>query len=215
MNKPIAMDLKVILKKALPKAMSYSQYRELVDELVKSGDTTGETKTEAYIGYTQLNSRRMRRWEKTLKLDQAQVDQIQAFSDSAIWLVLTESWCGDAAPSLPVMDKIASLNPGVVMKVLLRDEHPELMDRFLTAGARSIPKLIMLDKDTLEVLVEWGPRPAKATAMVEAYKQEHGKLSPEFREELQNWYNKDKGKNTLDELIQLLALKEVGNGSDL
>lgn len=209
------MNLKAILKNALPKAMSYSQYRKLVDELVQSGDTTGDTKTEAYIGYTQLNSRRMKRWEKTLKLDQAQLNQIQAFSDNAIWLILTESWCGDAAPSLPVMDKIASLNPGVVMKVLLRDEHPELMDRFLTSGARSIPKLIMLHKDTLEVLGEWGPRPAKAAAMVEAYKQEHGKLSPEFREELQIWYNKDKGKNTLDELIQLLALKEVGNGSDL
>ena len=132
------MNLKEILKNALPKTMTYDQYRNLVDELVQSEDTTGETKTEDYIGYTQLNSRRMRRWDKTLKLDQGQLDEIQAFNEEVIWLVLTESWCGDAAPSIPAMAKIASLNPGITMKVLLRDEHPELMDRFLTAGARTL-----------------------------------------------------------------------------
>lgn len=210
LNKRIAR----LLKEALPHASSYEDYRNLVSKLAESGDTTGE-KTESYIGYTLLNNRRMKRWDKTLRLSEEQEQTAKAFSSKVIWLVLTESWCGDAAPTLPAMNKIASLNQGIDLKILLRDEHPELMDHFLTNGVRSIPKLIVLDSDSLEVLGEWGPRPAVAARMVQDYKQEHGKLSAAFREDLQNWYNKDKGQHTLNELTELLTLENVSNGSNL
>ena len=36
--------------------------------------------------------------------------------------------------------------------------------------------------------------------MVEAYKKEHGKLTPEFKEDLQKWYNQDKGQSILSDL---------------
>ncbi|MDX1315180.1 MAG: thioredoxin family protein [Eudoraea sp.] len=207
-------EIQKIIGEALPKATTYEQYRNLVSELAENKDTTGE-KTESYINYTLLNNRRMKRWDKTLRLSEEQENTIRDFKKDAIWLVLTESWCGDAAPTIPAMNKIAGLNPNLTLKVLLRDEHSELMDHFLTNGARSIPKLIMLDADTLEVLGNWGPRPAIAAKMVADYKREHGKLTSEFREELQNWYNKDKGQETLKELIALLALEDVSNGANL
>ena len=157
----------------------------------------------------------MKRWDKTLTLTDQQEKIIRAFNRKVIWLVLTESWCGDAAPTIPVMNKVASLNQNIELKVLLRDEHDRLMDHFLTNGARSIPKLIMLDSASLEVTGEWGPRPATAARMVVDYKQEHGKLTAEFREDLQIWYNRDKGQETLKELISLLTLEDVGNGANL
>ncbi|MEL6989636.1 MAG: thioredoxin family protein, partial [Bacteroidota bacterium] len=40
---------------------------------------------------------------------------------------------------------------------------------------------------------------------VEDYKKEHGSLTPEFKQELQVWYNKDKGQNTAQDLIELLS----------
>lgn len=214
MDSGIKKDLKSIIKEALPQATGYEDYRNLVAELAQSGDTTGD-KTESYINYTLLNNRRMKRWDKTLRLSEEQENIIKAFNRRAIWLVLTESWCGDAAPTMPAMNKIAGLNRNIEMKVLLRDEHPELMDHFLTNGARSIPKLIMLDAGSLEVMGEWGPRPAVAARMVADYKREHGKLTAEFREDLQNWYNQDKGQETLKELINLLALVNVGNRANL
>lgn len=215
MEKGVKNRVHDLLRNAIPKAMSYEDYRKLVDQLAADGDTTGDTKSASLIGYTQLNSRRMKRWDKTLKFSQEQIERIQAFDGQVLWLVLTESWCGDAAPSMPVMHKMASLNPGITYRVLLRDEHPELMDHFLTDGARAIPKLIMLDQATLEVLGEWGSRPGVAAEKVRAFKAENGQLSPEFKEDLQLWYNKDKGYHTVEDLIGLLALKEVGDGPDL
>ena len=207
--------VKDLVGQAIPGAMSYKEYRRLVEDLANNEDTTGESKTESLINYTKLNNRRMKRWDKTLKFSQAEIEQIQADKGELTWLVLTESWCGDAAPSLPVMNKIAELHSGITLKIILRDEHPELMDHFLTAGNRSIPKLIVFDEHSQKVLGEWGPRPSKATAMVEAFKKEHGTLTAEFKEELQGWYNKDKGADTIRDLMGLLALKDVGNSPDL
>ena len=113
------------------------------------------------------------------------------------------------------MNKIAELHPGITLKIVFRDEQPQLMDHFLTAGTRSIPKLIMIDEPTQKVVGTWGPRSSKATAMVEAFKKEHGTLTAEFKEELQGWYNKDKGVDVTEDLIALLALKDVSDGSDL
>ena len=215
MNTKVKAQVQDLIQHVLPQAMSYKAYRSFVEDLVNAGDTTGENKSEALINYTQLNNRRMKRWDKTLKFNEAQMQQIGAFKGKVTWLVLTESWCGDAAPSLPVMHKIAELHPGITLKIILRDEHPELMDHFLTAGARSIPKLIMVDEHTQNVLGEWGSRPSKAKAMVEAFKKEHGTLTAEFKEELQVWYNRDKGQNAIEDLLELLTLKNVSNGSDL
>ena len=214
MQTGIKKDIQKIIRKSLPFASSYEEYRNLVSELAQSGDTTGE-KTESYIAYTLLNNKRMKRWDKTLRITDEQEKAIKSFGGQVVWLVLTESWCGDAAPTLPAMNKIASLNQNIELKVLLRDENKELMDHFLTNEARSIPKLIMLDPKTLDIIEDWGPRPATAAKMVRDYKEEHGKLTAEFREDLQNWYNKDKGQEIMKELINLLTLENIGNGPNL
>ena len=88
-------------------------------------------------------------------------------------------------------------------KVVLRDENLDLMNAFLTNGSMSIPKLIVIDNDTNEIS-SWGPRPSIATQMVNDYKKEHGALTPEFKEDLQLWYNKDKSQNVIENLQQLI-----------
>ena len=195
-----------LIKESLQKAMSYPEYRALVTQLAENGKSTGPEQTEALTDYTQLNDRRMKRWDKTLKFSEEAVAQIIAVKHKVIWLVLTESWCGDASPALPVMHKITELNPNISLKIVLRDENLDLMNRFLTNGAMSIPKLITVN-DTGETFDEWGPRSKAATALVVAYKNEHGKLTPEFKQDLQVWYNKDKGKSVLKDLLASLLLK--------
>lgn len=192
---------------SLPEAVDYDSYRKMVHELASQGQTTGPNKTEALIEYTQLNDRRMKRWDKTLKITEEDQERIVSIDKKITFLVLTESWCGDAAPAMPVMNKIASLNPNISFKVLLRDEHTALMEQFLTNGGMSIPKLIVFDEEQTEVLGSWGPRPSKATALAEAYKEVHGTLTPEFKQDLQVWYNKDKGQNTVADILQLLPLE--------
>ena len=195
------------IQRALEFGMTYGEYRELVQELAIRNSNTGPEKTEALANYTQLNTKRMDRWDKTLRIPNEVIAHVKALKQKMTWLVLTESWCGDASPSLPVMNKLAELTPNLDLKIVLRDEYPELMDLFLTNGTRSIPKLIVLDSSTQKVLGEWGPRSSEATKMVLDYKAEHGKLTPEFKQQLQVFYNKDKGQNILRDLAELFSLE--------
>lgn len=202
-----ARSVSEIIQKTIDKAMNYTEYRSLVHELAATNANSGAIQTDALINYTQLNDKRMKRWDKTLKISEAHKNQITRLKTKTTWLVLTESWCGDASPSLPVMNKLAELNPNIDLKIVLRDENLDLMNLFLTNGAQSIPKLIALDSKTHEVKGEWGPRPSIPTKMVIDYKAEHSKLTAEFKEDLQVWYNKDKGQNILNDLVSLLTLK--------
>lgn len=197
-------NLQNIIKDSLKKAISYQDYRALVKDLVVKESTTGNEKTEDLANYTMLNDRRMKRWDKTVKVDEAVKEKIANTNINQTWLVLTESWCGDAAHIMPVINKVAELNNTIDFKVVLRDENLDLMNQFLTNGGQSIPKLILIDNATNEVVNTFGPRPSEATKLVLDYKAKHGKLTSEFKEDLQGWYNKDKGQNAISDLVSLL-----------
>ncbi len=196
-----------LIQESLPRTLSYKEYRAKVSELAAEGKSTGPKQTEALANYTLLNDKRMRRFDKTLKIDAESTALISAIEKKITFLVLTESWCGDAAPTLPVMNKIADLNVNISLKILLRDENLELMGHFLTQGTLSIPKLIIIDEVTGEVLGDWGPRPSTATEMVQEFKESFGALTSEFKQDLQVWYNKDKGITTLRDILASLPLK--------
>ncbi|WP_276168229.1 thioredoxin family protein [Zobellia alginiliquefaciens] len=196
-----------LIEKALSQAVSYIDYRAMVNQLALEGRSTGPVQTEALANYTMLNDRRMKRFDKTVKVS-AEAEATIAKLDKKIQLiVLTESWCGDAAPALPVINKVAQLNDNIDFKVVLRDENVDLMNQFLTNGGMSIPKLIFWDEENQEVLADWGPRPEPAAKLVADHKEKHGQLLPEIKEEIQQWYNKDKGQTTLKELLTRLPLE--------
>ena len=199
---------KALITQALEGSMSYQEYRDYVGKLVSEEKTSGATQSAEMVHYTLLNHQRMRRWDKKTTLGESDVSKLKKLDKPGIWLVLTESWCGDAAPVLPVLHAIAETTPMLDLRIALRDENSELMDRFLTDNARSIPKLLVLDSENqMEVEATWGPRPEVARKMVLDYKERHGKLDDEFRESLQIWYNQDKGKGITTEVMALLALK--------
>ena len=196
--------MKKIIEKSLKTAISYSGYRSLVKNLLIKGKSTGTEQSEDLTNYSMLNDRRMKRLDKTIKISEETIQEFQKVKQPQTWLVLTEGWCGDAAQNLPILDKIASDTSNIDLKIVLRDENLDLMDLFLTNGGRSIPKLIVLDKDN-NVLDFWGPRPTIATKMVTDYKEKNGILDPQFKQDLQVWYNKDKGKSVQKDFINLFA----------
>ncbi|PKP42293.1 MAG: thioredoxin family protein [Bacteroidetes bacterium HGW-Bacteroidetes-13] len=197
-------ELNCTIEKSLERSMSYNEYRALIQQLLEENKSTGNTQSESLLNYSQLNDRRMHRWDKTLRVPEEIEQEVSKFDKEITWLVISESWCGDAAHVLPVINKIAELNSNIRLRIVIRDENMDLMDQFLTNGSQSIPKLIVLEKSTLEVLSTWGPRPSEATKMVEDYKKEHGSLDAAFKEDLQMWYNKDKGINIMKDLVSLL-----------
>ena len=192
------------IQESIQNAMSYEAYKKLVSQMTAKGLSTGAEQSEALSNYTMLNERRMERWDKVLKVSDSIREKVESFQGNITWLVLTESWCGDAAHAIPVIGKLASLNDGIVFKLVLRDENDALMQRYLTNGGRAIPKLLVIDNTTGEVVNTWGPRPSVATRMVAQFKKEHGTLTPEFKKDLQLWYNKDKGQTIAQDLSELL-----------
>ena len=187
----------------IEKSMTYEAYKQLVEDLLAEGKATGSIQSEAMKHYTELNMQRMHRVEKTIQILPEIKEQLPGVRRPQIWLVLSEGWCGDAAQSLPVMKALANLNPNIQMRVLLRDENPELMDRYLTGGiSRSIPKLISVDPETGTELFTWGPRP---TALQESFygMRSEGLTYDVIKEELQRWYNKERTVTIQRELTAL------------
>lgn len=193
-----------IILNSLKSAQSYTEYKEMVLQLIKEGKSTGLNQNDSLANFTKLNNQRMKRLDKQTKLSEKALTKTQGIHKDFTWLVLTESWCGDAAQTLPVINKFAEANEKIDLKVVLRDENEDLMNQFLTNGSKSIPKLIVLDNSSNKVVSSWGPRSERAAKMVSDYKEKHGKIDEQFKLDLQNWYNQDKGSHIEKELVDLI-----------
>src|SRR5690554_2397426 len=194
-----------ITPELIQESITYSQYRNLIDQLLAQGKTTGENHSEAMLNYTRMNVRRMDRWDKTAVVNAELQEKIAQIDAPQTWLVLTEAWCGDAAQSIPFMVKAASYSPLVDIRFILRDEHPDVMDAYLTNGGRSIPKLIALKNEDLAELFTWGPRPQVLQQKYLAYLEDSKGISQEdFIESIHLWYAKDKNANIDAEFLTLI-----------
>lgn len=112
-------------------------------------------------------------------------------------LVITEDWCGDAANSIPVLQRLVEATPSAALRILKRDEHLPVMDQYLTGTSRSIPIVIGLSADWRE-RGHWGPRPTELQAWVMANLQ----LPKDQRyAQARRWYAKDHGETTLREVF--------------
>ena len=182
---------------------NYKEFTDLVTELVADGKTTGPNQTDDKINFTKLNAQRMRRVVKTNKLDDNIIANLKNLPEQT-WWVITEAWCGDSAQTLPVIAKMAEASEGKVdLRIVLRDENPEVIDSYLTNGGRSIPRLIVRDNN--KDVFTWGPRPQLAQDLLLAWKANpNGRTHDEFEQELHTWYAKNRGVATVAEFSEEL-----------
>lgn len=197
--------MKTFVAQALFRSHSYPEYRKLMADLLKEGKSTAVEQTQERTHYSELNEARMHRLDKTIKITEENSAKLKTLNKSYLWIVLTESWCGDAAQILPILNKmVLEANQKIELKLALRDENTALMNHFLTNKAKAIPKLIIIDKATGSVVGDWGPRPQGAVDLIESYKEKFGIIDETAKTELQLWYLHDKGMSTQNEIIQLL-----------
>jgi len=196
--------MKNLIKDSVAKAMDYAQYNLLIKQLAGEGRTTGEQTTEK-IHFTKLNFSRIKRLDKTTEIEEKHIEAFKSLPEKQTWLVISEPWCGDAANTLPILNKIAQLSENIDLKVVLRDENPVLMEKFLTNGSRSIPIIVMVDED-FNVINHWGPRSKAAAQFVNDYKTHYGKIDAAFKEMLQVWYNNDKGVSVVNDILECIEV---------
>ena len=195
--------MKSIIQSALQNSYSYNEYRTLVSNLISEGKSTGHEQSADLLHYSELNEVRMKRLEKTLKLDLEVEKTIQNLKSKQTWLVISEGWCGDAAQILPIIKLMAAASENIDLKLVFRDENEELMNLFLTNGAKSIPKLLILDENS-DLINHWGPRPEAAKNLIIEFKAKHGIVDETAKIALQKWYLEDKGISTMKEIVAML-----------
>lgn len=204
-NPPVPAQPAVLTAERLETALSYAQYRQRIDNLMAVGQTTGETQSPELTAYAKLNIQRMERLDKKAELLPELREALEALTSKYAWVIITEGWCGDAAQIVPVLEKIAQASQGrISTHYLLRDENLDLMDRYLTNGGRSIPKVVVLHADTLTEVTHWGPRPAEAQDLFLETKAA-GATHEEFAEKLHGWYAQNKTQAIQQELLTLIS----------
>lgn len=182
----------------------FEEYLEFIKELVSKGLTSGPDQSEKNTHLTKLNFQRLKRVNRTLQLTDEIIEMTKNVQSEMLWVVIVESWCGDVPQNLPFMEAISSKSDKINLKIILRDENPEVMDQFLSNGTRSIPKMICIDPNTYEVAGTWGPRPAGAVDLVKTLIKDPEVTKEKRGEAVQRWYLENKGEQLQTEMYSLI-----------
>ena len=201
--------MKNSVAKALFNSCTYLEYKQTISDLLFEGKSTGNEQSEDLLQYSTLNEIRLRRLDKTINVPEEISKKLKSFENEYIWLVIAEGWCGDAAQILPILNKMALETDKVDLRIVFRDSNDELMSHFLTNGARAIPKLLIIDKQSGEVCNHWGPRPKGASDLIKNYKEQFGVVDTAAKTQLQLWYLHDKGLSVQNEVVEIMcSIKE-------
>jgi hypothetical protein len=192
---------------SIDRLFSWQEYLEFSRNLFDAqGRTTSESdtyNTTEILDYTKLNFARINRVNKQFDFSKNLENTISEIPTKWRWIMLAESWCGDVAQVGPVISQIAESSENIEFSVVLRDKNIGLMDKFLTNGGRSIPKLICLEPSTYQVIGSWGPRPQALQELLNIWSSEPLTLMQKA-EKLHKWYADDKTEHTQLELNEVL-----------
>ena len=153
---------------------------------------------EAYLEEVEKNRDLWHGLYERVRLPDDLLDEARSVTGSWHLLALSEDWCGDAVNTLPAIARLADA-AGWDLRVMSRDENPDLMDGHLTNGrSRSIPVVIVYDENFREI-GWWGPRPSTLQTWVMG--EGLAMPSPERYKVARRWYAKDRARTTLGELL--------------
>ena len=184
------------------KGITHNVYIDLLKDLLSEGRTTGLNQDDGIIEYAKLNIQRMERIYKTLVVKDELANKVKTITEKQTWICISEGWCGDAAQSIPLFERLAELNDNISFKIVLRDENLDLIDRNLTNGGRAIPIVIAIQNN--QEIWKWGPRPKSLQAIVNEFKQNPTVTYEELKTQLHTWYAKNKTVDQQNELIKLI-----------
>ncbi len=182
--------------------MHFEEYQAYFNNILASAQPAAPYDNTDYMDYTRLNWSRMNRWLKTGILTDALKTAVEAIQHPQHWIIITEPWCGDAAHSVPFLQKAASLNNNITVSYELRDSEPFRINEYLTQGSKSIPKLIIRNEEGKD-LATWGPRPLDCQTLYNQLLTEKADFET-IKTKLQHWYNADGGKGVQEEVVALL-----------
>jgi hypothetical protein len=194
-------------KQYLDNALSYGEYLNLTRQLVDDKKTSGNEQSDEKIQFTALNLQRMSRLNKTAVITDEVKLLIGKIKQLINILVISETWCGDAAQQLPWLAKIAELNKLISLKIVLRDDNQDLMNQYLTNGNQSIPVTLFIDDENNEK-AKLTIRPSELIILFKHW-TEQGLKKEEKILNVHNWYSKNKGINLQSDIANILSKRII------
>lgn len=179
----------------LPGALTYEAYQQRWADKLAMPLQGMDKEARKYLFYSRYNWERQQRVLDAYEISPALIQAVQSLPAPQSWFVLTDDWCLDSAFALPVIQSAASAAGNTSLVLLPRDNHLGVMDRYLTNGARSIPKLVAFGPDG-EACFAWGPAPAELTALRLGW-QADGVPGAEISQRKLAWYE-DAGWDKID-----------------
>ena len=194
----------VISSSVLHQTISWPEYYAIAKGYIESDEKPELYRNEKMLRYTADNIRRMDHVLQAINIESKLYNLLTSMQTDLTWVVLTSPWCGDASQVVPVLYTIASCSERIAYRILMSDEHPEIMNAYLTDGSQSIPKLICLKTETLEELGTWGPRPAALQQIVLENKDRSDISFGAKVRMVHDWYANDKTQSIQEEFIDLV-----------
>ncbi|MFP7656144.1 thioredoxin family protein [Chryseobacterium proteolyticum] len=181
------------------KAINFEEYVRIGRQRLETPDNQHDID---YKQYYELGLQRMDRTLKKYILDENQVNELKSKNFNGKILIISEVWCGDASSTVPALVKFFEGHNEV--RIFLRDSDKSLINQFLTNGTESIPKVIILNDD-FTVKNSWGPRPHYGKELLMKYKADpEAYPKDQFYNDLQIYYAKNRGKDAVQEILELL-----------
>ena len=184
--------------------MNAAEYQSYFSQIVngKIEELDAPYNQQDYFDYTKLNWARFSRYFKTKPFTATFLNTISEIKESQNWLLITEPWCGDAAHNAAFIIMAAEINPLIQLTIELRDHEPFSIEKYLTNGTKSIPKLVIRDRVGNDLAI-WGPRPEACHTLYQKLKEEQVS-SEEMMFQIHSWYATDKGESLQDELEDVI-----------
>ena len=137
---------------------------------------------EEYKDQMTRNRDRVDANEARVTIDPADLQAFRGLIGPIHVLALAEDWCGDVIANLPVLGALARESGTLDVRIFLRDQNKDLMERYLKDGKyESIPVFAFFD-DTFEEIGVFTERPETVTERRAAQRKQIHAEHPEFGE---------------------------------
>lgn len=99
------------------------------------------------------NDTERERWQGAydrIQLTAEQEELLKGFVREMNVLVVAATWCGDCVNQVPIFQRFAEVSDRINVRLLERDEVPELRDALKINGGARIPVVVFLSEDYFE-----------------------------------------------------------------
>lgn len=131
--------------------------------------------------------------------DDSLVERLVRAGSGLTFLVIAEDWCIDSANTVPSIARLADA-ARIPLRILDRSDGQPVMDRHRTPDGRAVTPTVVLLRDGRDAGA-WVERPAPLQRMFRAMAGDDS-LRRQF-ERRQAWYDEDRGRTTLAEIVAL------------